>query len=127
MTERRSVSPIAAGLRSRCPRCGDGRLFDGYLKVAARCESCGLELSKTDPGDGPAVFVIFIVGALVVPVAFILEFSGVAFWLNMLISLPLAIGLTLALLPLFKSALIALQFHHKAEEARFDDGPDGSA
>ena len=64
-TKHPRVSPIAAGLACRCPRCGRGRLFDGYLTVAARCSACGLDLSKADSGDGPAVFIIFILGFLV--------------------------------------------------------------
>ncbi|MEQ8165157.1 MAG: DUF983 domain-containing protein, partial [Alphaproteobacteria bacterium] len=67
----RPVAPLRAGLRQRCPRCGEGRLFDGYLKVAERCPVCGLELGRHDSGDGPAVFVIFILGALVVALALV--------------------------------------------------------
>ena len=67
------VSPFVAGLSCKCPRCGLGALFDGYLTVAARCEHCDLDLSKQDSGDGPAVFVIFILGIVVVPVMLIVE------------------------------------------------------
>lgn len=113
--------PIIAGLRTRCPRCGEGLLFDGYLKVSERCEVCDLDLSKADTGDGPAVFVMFLVGFIVVPLAFVLYAAGAPLWLNLSITLPLVITLTLALLPPFKATLIALQFHHSAEEARLDD------
>jgi uncharacterized protein (DUF983 family) len=67
------ISPVGAGLRCKCPRCGRGRLFHGYLTVAGTCESCGLDLEKADSGDGPAVFIIFILGFLVVPLALLLE------------------------------------------------------
>ena len=67
------VSPFAAGLACRCPRCGRGRLFDGFLTVVPRCAVCGLDLSPHDSGDGPAVFLIFILGALVVPIAIFAE------------------------------------------------------
>src|SRR3546814_4506734 len=46
---------ILAGLACRCPRCGKGRLFSGILKIAERCNACGLDLRKQDAGDGPAV------------------------------------------------------------------------
>ena len=58
------VSPFSAGFRCVCPRCGEGDLFAGYLKVAPRCESCGLDLAFADSGDGPAVFVIFAVAQM---------------------------------------------------------------
>ena len=60
------VEPIAAGLKGRCPRCGEGRLFSGFLTVAPRCSNCGLDYSFADAGDGPAVFVILIIGFVVV-------------------------------------------------------------
>jgi uncharacterized protein (DUF983 family) len=66
-----SVSPFSAGLNCRCPRCGRGRLFSGYLKVAETCESCGFALGTMDSGDGPAVFVMFIVLIITVPLVFL--------------------------------------------------------
>ena len=58
--------PIARGLAGRCPRCGKGKLFAGFLSLRPACESCGLEFDFADAGDGPAVFVILIGGAIVV-------------------------------------------------------------
>ena len=66
-------SPIATGLACRCPRCGQGRLYGGFLTVAETCDVCGLDLRKADSGDGPAVFIIFILGVLVVPLALLFE------------------------------------------------------
>ena len=111
------VSPIAAGLACRCPRCGRGRLFDGYLTVAARCGACGLDLTKADSGDGPAVFIIFILGFLVVPLALLLE-TQVAppYWVHVVIWPVVILGGALGLLRPLKGLLIALQFHHKASE-----------
>src|SRR3546814_6132215 len=68
-----SPSAYAAGLACRCPRCGRGRLFDGYLTVRPVCDACGLDLASHDTGDGPSVFVIFILGAVVVPLALTVE------------------------------------------------------
>lgn len=114
-------NPFAAGLRARCPRCGQGRLFAGFLRLAPGCEVCGLDYAAADSGDGPAVFVMFLVGALVVPAALFLELAAQPpLWLHMVIWLPLAVVLSLAFLRPFKATLIALQFRHDAEEARFD-------
>ena len=67
------VEPIMAGLRGRCPRCGQGRLFSGFLTVAPRCEVCGLDYSFADPADGPAIFVMLIIGFVVVGLALWVE------------------------------------------------------
>lgn len=66
-------SPFATGLAGRCPRCGRGRLFQGFLSVVPRCDACGLDLSVQDSGDGPAAFIILIVGVLVVGGALVVE------------------------------------------------------
>jgi len=116
-TKHPGVSPIAAGLACKCPRCGRGALFDGYLTVATRCEACGLDLEKADSGDGPAVFIIFILGFLVVPLALLLE-TQVAppYWVHVAIWPVVILGGALGLLRPLKGLLIALQFHHKASE-----------
>ena len=113
------VSPYAAGLGGKCPRCGQGALFEGYLKIRAACPSCGLDYSKADAGDGPAVFVIFIVGFAAVALAFVARFVffapiAVAF----LISGAFAVAVILAMLRPMKATLVALQYRHKAEEGR---------
>jgi len=111
-------SPIAIGLKCRCPRCGEGRLYEGFLTVAERCNVCGLDLQKADSGDGPAVFIIFILGFVVVPLALLLE-SAVAppLWLHLVIWPPVIVGGALALLRPAKGILIALQFRHRASES----------
>lgn len=110
---------IARGLRGRCPRCGEGRLYQGFLNLRPRCESCGLDYGFADAGDGPAVFVIFIAGFIVVFAALIVEFMyKPPFWLHAALWLPLILLTTLAPLRPIKGVLIALQYHHKAEEGR---------
>lgn len=116
------VSPYAAGLGCKCPRCGQGALFKGYLALGERCEACGLDFAKADPGDGPAVFVIFIVGFIAVALAFILRFVlfapiAVAF----LISGGVAVALILGMIRPLKATLIALQYQHKAAEGRIEE------
>lgn len=116
------VSPYAAGLGCKCPRCGQGALYKGYLALNERCTACGLDYARADSGDGPAVFVIFIVGFIAVAIAFIARFVWYApVWLAFLISAATAIGLILALLRPFKAVLIALQYANKAAEGRIEE------
>lgn len=111
--------PIARGLRCRCPSCGEGRLFQGFLGLRPACERCGLDYSFADAGDGPAVFVILIGGAIVVFAALITEVAyQPPYWLHAALWLPLILLVTLAPLRLLKGVLIALQYHHKAAEGR---------
>ena len=112
------VSPVRAGLGCRCPRCGRGALFGGFLEVAERCAVCGLDLGKADSGDGPAVFVIFLLGAIVVPLALLLESQAAPpFWVHMAIWPAVILGGSIGLLRPMKGLLIALQYHHKAGES----------
>lgn len=122
---RRRVSPLAAGLRCRCPNCGRGRLFAGFLTVAERCSVCGLDLKSADSGDGPAVFLIFVLGALVVPAALLLEsLASPPLWLHALLWGVVILGGAVALLRPFKATLIALQYRHRASDSgstRYED------
>ena len=68
------TSVLAAGLKGRCPRCGEGALFKGGLTLRDKCERCGLDYGFADSGDGPAVFAIFILGFLVLGAALLVEF-----------------------------------------------------
>jgi uncharacterized protein (DUF983 family) len=113
------ASTLAAGFAGRCPACGRGKLFSGYLTLAPRCDVCGLDYSFAEAGDGPAVFVILITGFIVVGAALFVEMAyAPPYWLHALIWGPLAILLPLLLLRSFKGVLIALQYKHKAEEGR---------
>ncbi len=110
-----AVSPFYAGLHCRCPRCGIGPLFDGFLNVAETCTACGLDLKSADSGDGPAVFVIFIVGPIITALAFWVEFTfSPPYWVHMVLWGPLILIFSLALLRPFKATLIALQYRHRA-------------
>jgi uncharacterized protein (DUF983 family) len=118
--------PIARGLRGRCPACGEGRLFQGFLTVRPACEKCGQDFAFADAGDGPAVFVILIGGAIVVGAALATEIVyQPPYWLHAVLWLPLILLVTLAPLRLIKGLLIALQFHHKAAEGRLVRRGDG--
>jgi len=105
------VSPLAAALGCKCPRCGRGALFRGFLTVAERCDVCGLELSKVDSGDGPAVFLIFILGFTVVPATLWLSFSfDLPPWAPMAIGAALIVAISAVLLRPAKALVVALQY-----------------
>ncbi|HTZ80557.1 MAG TPA: DUF983 domain-containing protein [Stellaceae bacterium] len=112
------VSPLSAALSCRCPRCGEGKVFQGILTVVPRCSRCGLDLRGEDAGDGPAVFVILILGALVVLAAIIVEVKfEPPLWVHLVLWIPtVLVGAVLLLRPL-KAGLIALQYRHHLLEA----------
>ena len=111
---------IVAGLSCACPRCGQGKLFQGLLTLRPRCEACGLDYSFADSGDGPAVFIIFLAGFIVVFAALITEIVyRPPYWVHAALWLPLILIVTLGPLRPAKGLMIALQYHHKAEESRF--------
>ncbi|RWH82880.1 MAG: DUF983 domain-containing protein [Mesorhizobium sp.] len=117
------IVPISAGLHGRCPRCGEGRLFSGFLTVGRRCANCGLDYSYADAGDGPAVFVILIIGFIVVGLALWMEVTlNPPLWLHFLLWIPLTLVLCLGALRLIKGVLLTLQYRNKAAEGRLDLG-----
>jgi uncharacterized protein (DUF983 family) len=121
MTEAVTALPIARGLLGRCPRCGEGRVFKGFLGLRPACEKCGLDYGFADAGDGPAVFVILIGGAIVVFAALMTEVAyQPPYWLHAALWLPLILLVTLGPLRPIKGLLIALQYHHKAAEGRLE-------
>ncbi|XOC82489.1 DUF983 domain-containing protein (plasmid) [Microvirga sp. M2] len=112
--------PVVTGLKGLCPRCGKGHLFQGFLTMRPRCEVCGLDFAFADSGDGPAFFVMSIVGIVVVGLALWVEFAfSPPIWLHLVMWSALSIALSLALVRPSKGVLVALQYHHKAEEGRF--------
>jgi len=120
------MSPLVRGLIGRCPNCGGGRLFAGFLTVAPACEACGYDLAKADSGDGPAVFVIMIGGFFGAFGALLTEFSfHPPVWATLLIWLPLTLLVCLALLRPFKGAMLAAQFMNNAAEARHESPKSG--
>jgi uncharacterized protein (DUF983 family) len=110
------------GFRSRCPRCGEGKLFRAYLKVDNNCSVCGLDFTPHRADDLPAYLVIVIVGHIVVPTALIIEtdFSPPV-WLQLAIYLPLTLFASLALLQPVKGTVVGLQWALRMHG--FDDNP----
>ncbi len=106
-----SPSPFVAGLKARCPRCGEGALFRSGLILREKCERCGLDYAFADSGDGPAVFAIFILGFLVLAGALIVEFRiGPPVWVHVALWGVLTPLLAFGLLRVLKASLIALQY-----------------
>lgn len=115
--ERSTAAVLLSGLRARCPRCGRGALFKGLLTVTDRCPECGLAFSAHDAGDGPAVFVIFILGFGICGLALVVEYLFTPpLWLHAIIWLPLIAVLSVALLRPLKGATIALQYRYRSVE-----------
>jgi len=117
-----NVSPFTAGMRCACPRCGRGKLFKGFLSVNDVCSVCGLELCRQDSGDGPAVFLIFILGFLVVPVALWVSMSVEwPLWLHAIVWSIVILGLALGMLRPAKAYVVALQYRYRRGE--MEGGP----
>lgn len=113
-------TPMVSGLRCRCPRCGEGKLFSGFLKVAPACDVCGLDYGFADPADGPAFFVMSGVGIVVIAVFTWVEIVyRPPLWFHLATVFPALIIGCLATLRPVKAWMVASQFVHKAEEARF--------
>lgn len=119
-----AVSPFASGLACKCPRCGRGPLYKGFLDLAPSCSSCGLDYSFADSGDGPAVFVILLAGFVVVALAFWVEMAyEPPLWVHALLWTPAILIVTLGMLRPLKGIMVALQYRNKAAEGRLDHNP----
>jgi len=116
---------VLRGLACKCPRCGQGKLYAGFLNLRPTCDRCGLDYAFIDSGDGPAVFIMFLAGFIVVGAALVTEVVyRPPFWVHAMLWLPLILIVTLGPLRPMKGLMIALQYHHKAAEGRFGgEGP----
>jgi uncharacterized protein (DUF983 family) len=121
-TEKGRPALSEAALFGLCPHCGQRTLFAGWIKLAPRCRACGLDYDQFNVGDGPAAFLILLIGALVTGLAVWFEVSAdPPWWLHVLLWLPLTIGLTLGGLRLAKAALLASEYRNRAREAGTKD------
>ena len=111
-------SAAQRALSGKCPRCGAGALFDGWVRFASRCRECGLKFDDFNVGDGPAAFLILIVGAAVTVGAIWLELAvEPPYWVHA-IWIPIAAILTIVGLRAGKAALLAQEYAHRAREGR---------
>lgn len=113
------LNMLALGLRCKCPRCREGDIYSGLfsLEVKEKCASCGLDLSKNDSADGPAVFLIFLLGFALVPLALIIDY--IFHWpmiVHVIVWSMMALGITIGLLKPLKAYIIALQFKHRKSD-----------
>jgi uncharacterized protein (DUF983 family) len=124
-----SPSSLSAGLRCRCPRCGEGKLFRGFLKIADRCDKCGLDYGFAEPADGPAFFVMTGVGLLVTGLwAWWVVALQPPIWAQFVVSMSAMLGGCLGSLRPVKAWLVAEQYVRKAEEGRWESiGAHGKA
>ncbi len=117
------LSPLHTGVLGRCPRCGQGRFFDGYLTVARGCSVCELDYSEFDSGDGPAVFIILVVGFIVMGSALVVDVAySPPYWVHAVLWLPLILILSLGTLRPLKGVFLASQFRTNAREGRLANG-----
>ena len=106
-------------MRGLCPRCGNKTLFAGLATFAPACRACGLDFAGFNVGDGPAAFLILIVGAIVTAMAVALELAAEPpFWVHAILWLPLTAVLVIGSLRLAKGLLLALEYRHRAREGR---------
>jgi uncharacterized protein (DUF983 family) len=112
-------TPLDVALRGVCPRCGNRTLFAGVATFASRCRACGLDYAAFNVGDGPAAFLILIVGGLIVGLAIAVELAWEPpFWVHILLWLPLTTLFVILSLRVAKAALLALEYRHRAREGR---------
>ncbi len=114
-----SAVPVwRAALLGRCPRCGVGKLFSGVLTVRESCAVCGLDLRADDSGDGASVFGLFVVGTVVVALAFWVEFRfSPPLWVHAVLWPVVTVPLTILTLRPAKAALVALQYRYRSDKA----------
>ncbi len=114
------LSLASTGMKGKCPRCGEGKLFDGFLTTAQKCEVCGLDFQFADAGDGPAWFIMTGVGFVVAAAAVIVEVAyQPSYWVHAALWLPLALALCILPLRPLKGLMIARQYQTGAHEERF--------
>jgi uncharacterized protein (DUF983 family) len=106
-------------LRGRCPHCGKGHLFAGFVEVAPACDVCGQDFSKADSGDGPVIFIIMLASLIVLGSMLVIDtIYSPPMWLQMVIWMPVMTCIVLGMMRPFKGVLITLQFHHKAGQGQ---------
>ncbi len=116
------VSTLKVGFSACCPRCGEGKLYDGLLEPAEQCNACRLDYSFIDAGDGPAVFVIMLLGFVVLGLALIVENTfEPPVWVHIILWLPLISGLGIYSMRVIKAMLIAQQYTNNASQGELDE------
>jgi uncharacterized protein (DUF983 family) len=119
MSDWQSPDSARAAIKGLCPRCGAGGLFAGAVRFSDGCATCALDFGQFNVGDGPAAFLILIVGAIVTFCAVILQLSAEPpFWVHILLWVPISAVLVVGLLRVAKGALLVLEYRNRAREGR---------
>ncbi len=125
MTKKKSQqlpSAVKTGVLGKCPQCGEGKLFSGYLELADNCSKCGLKYDFADSADGPAVFIMLIVGFIVGGGAMVVEvLYQPPYWVHAIVWLPLGILMPLLMLRPLKGWWVNNQFVRNAREGKYTD------
>lgn len=114
----RGATSLEATLRGTCPRCGTGKMFRGFVSFAPRCSHCGLDFTQFNVGDGPAAFLILIVGALLTVGALVVDAAFEPPMFVHFVWIPIGLALTAGGLRLAKAFLLAQEYHTAAREGR---------
>ena len=114
----REISPVAGALSGLCPRCKSKTLFAGWVRFADKCRACGLDYSSFNVGDGPAAFLILIIGAILVAAALVTDGVYSPPWWVHLVWIPIGFALTIFGLRWAKALLITQEYIHRAREGR---------
>ena len=117
------LSPVQTGIRGRCPRCGQGRIFKGFLSIKPKCDVCDLDFSFADPADGPAFFVMCFgcLPAVIFATWIELQFQA-PYWVHLFTSLPMVLLTCIPMLRPLKGWLVSTQYFYKAGEGKLDLG-----
>lgn len=120
-SEKYVVSPFRAGLLCKCPKCGVGGLYSGFLTFGDKCAHCGLDHTCFDAGDGAVAFITTFVGFVIVALALAVEVKfGPPIWLHLLLWIPCIIGGSLLLMRPVKALMVAAEYHFNASEGKHD-------
>ena len=118
MTQAAEPSPASAALKGACPRCGSPTLFGSWVGFADKCRGCGLDFSSFNVGDGPAAFLILVVGAILTVAALVVDAAFAPPWYVHLVWLPVGAALTVFGLRIGKAFLLAQEYRHRAREGK---------
>ena len=112
------AEPLTTAVVGNCPRCGAHTLFAGWVSFAPKCRACGLDYDSFNVGDGPAAFLIFIVGTITVVGALVLDGAVSPPWWVHLVWIPVTAALTVGGLRVSKAWLLSQEYRHRAREGR---------
>ena len=116
-----SQATLLQAALGNCPRCGTRTLFGGWVRFAESCRACGLDFQSFNVGDGPAAFLIFIIGAVLVAGALLVDGLFSPPWWVHLVWIPVASALTIFGLRISKAWLLAQEYKHRAREGRISE------